>query len=118
MQDGFRRSRVERLLVSVNWQTLQQCATVAREEVACQLLSDIGVGGNHMIRILEFSDDIRWEARLRIFSLADPDPTNTGVKMMENKGLIEATTMALIRRKTSIPISRNPYSRVKDASQC
>lgn len=80
----------------------------------CRLLQDIGLGLNHMVRIIEFDDNVRWIARLRMPPLSSKDP-NTAKLIMAH----EYNTMSLIKQKTSIPIPQvyaielDPECRVK-----
>lgn len=66
----------------------------------CTLLSHIGLGHNHMVRIIRFMDDIQWAARLRLPTLKDSGTSFDIAKSME----CEASTITLVRQNTRIPV--------------
>ncbi|KAB8211879.1 hypothetical protein BDV34DRAFT_219095 [Aspergillus parasiticus] len=73
-------------LESNNWDTLIQIATIRKDGLACKLLPEIGLGYNHMVRILEFSDQLRWGAKLRMPHLPqDGDGPDAGGQIMESE---------------------------------
>lgn len=47
---------LDSFLASVNWTALLEYAAKKRKGVSCKLLPDIGLGYNHMVRIVQFSD--------------------------------------------------------------
>ncbi|UPK93058.1 hypothetical protein LCI18_003993 [Fusarium solani-melongenae] len=69
LQQGPLRSRAESFLASVDWLALREYAAAKRKGIDCSLLPDIGLGYNHMVRIIDFIDGVRWVARLRLPSL-------------------------------------------------
>lgn len=103
LQDGPVRSRADEFLSSVNWSALLDYAVKKRYGIECMLLDDIGLGHNHMVRIIEFDDETRWVARLRMPPLEtsraceDEDALKT---MAHN----EFNAISLVRQKTSIPV--------------
>lgn len=56
LEHGPLRSRADSFLASVNWAALLEYAAEKNNGVSCMLLSDIGLGYNHMVRIIQFSD--------------------------------------------------------------
>lgn len=54
-----------------------------------------------MVRIIEFMDEARWVARLRLPPLANSDFSELA---LEARGICEFNTISLVRQKTSIPI--------------
>ncbi|KAK1657037.1 hypothetical protein BDP55DRAFT_41921 [Colletotrichum godetiae] len=104
LQEGPIRSRAESFSASVDWSSLLQYAAKRRNGSSCQLLRDIGLGYNHMVRIIQFDDGVRWVARLRMPSFgtsAVSENSDQSVEAVEN---CEYNTISLVRQKTSIPI--------------
>lgn len=103
LNDGPLKSRAQRFLESVNWTSLTQRASEKRDGLHCQLLPDIGLGYNHLVRVIEFADDTRWVARLRMPPLTrnDNEAANTR-KVMGS----ECETINLIQKESQIPIPR------------
>lgn len=101
LKEGPIRSRAELFLASVNWPALQEYAASKRNGINCSLLPDIGLGYNHMVRIIEFMDGGRWVARLKLPPLAKSDSPEHA---LETTGVCEFNTISLLRQKTSIPI--------------
>ncbi|PKY08131.1 hypothetical protein P168DRAFT_9365 [Aspergillus campestris IBT 28561] len=71
------KARAQAFLQSINWDLLTQCASTKRNGLECRILPDIGLGYNHMVRIVEFSDRAR-----------------------------EYWTICLVRRESTIPVPR------------
>lgn len=84
--------RVQNFIDSINWDGLIEYASKLRNGKICKLLPDIGLGYNHLVRIIEFQDDVRWIARLR----------------MHNKQTIvtEYNTILLVEQKTNIAVPK------------
>lgn len=101
LQDGPIRSRAELFLESVNWRALLEYAAEKRDGITCTLLPDIGLGYNHMVRTLEFTDGLRWVARLRLPPLSQSHSSDNRVETSTN---VEFSTMSLLQQRTSIPI--------------
>ena len=80
----------------MNWPALLDYAAQKRNGISCILLPDIGLGYNHMVRIVEFADKTRWVARLRM-----PSGFDDNVKTEMN---CEFNTMSLVRQKTRVPV--------------
>ncbi|KAE8312517.1 hypothetical protein BDV41DRAFT_565102 [Aspergillus transmontanensis] len=100
--DKFADIDGQRFLESTNWDTLIQIATIRKDELACKLLPEIGLGYNHMVRILEFSDQVRWVAKLRMPHLSrDGDGPDAGGQIMES----EYYTLQLVQKESNIPVS-------------
>lgn len=70
--------------------------------MTCVLLPDIGLGYNHMVRIIEFADGNRWVARLRMPSLSDCLLEAT----LETSMKCEFAAISLLQQRTSIPIPK------------
>ena len=100
LSDGPIRARAESFILSVDWQALLDCAANVRDGMKCALLSHIGLGYNHMVRIIRFKDEIQWVARLRLPSLEDEGTTPYIAKSMG----CEASTMTVVRRNTKVPV--------------
>jgi hypothetical protein len=99
LQDGPIRARAVSFLQSVNWKALLTYAANARNGMECTLLSHIGLGHNHMVRIIRFMNETQWVARLRLPSLKDETSLDIA-KSME----CEVSTIALIRQNTTVPV--------------
>ncbi|QDS68811.1 hypothetical protein FKW77_006212 [Venturia effusa] len=98
LPDGPLRARACSFLRSVDWQALLKYAASVRNGVECTLLSHIGLGHNHMVRILRFTDEVQWVARLRLPSLKDEE-TFSDMSMKR-----EVSTVALVKQNTRIPV--------------
>ncbi|KAH8745910.1 hypothetical protein F5883DRAFT_438544 [Diaporthe sp. PMI_573] len=101
LQQGPLRSRAELFLASVDWVALREYAAAKRKGIDCSLLPDIGLGYNHMVRIIEFTDGVRWVARLRLPSLAGCYSPEGALK---TKSDCEFHTISLLRQRTNLPI--------------
>ena len=101
LQNGPLRSRAEWFLSSVNWRALLDYAAEKRNGINCMLLDDIGLGYNHMVRIIEFTDGTRWVARLRMPPLSKSGSCEDALKAIRH---CEFNAISLVRQKTSIPI--------------
>lgn len=85
----------------MNWPALLDYAAEKRNGINCVLLPDIGLGLNHMVRILEFADEIRWVARLRMPPLAE---STSGEDALNTKINREFNAISLVQQKTSISV--------------
>lgn len=103
-QEGPRRARTDQFLETVDWHSLQQYAAKKHDGVACKVLPEIGLGGVHVVRIIEFDNGIRWIARLRLPPFDSSDGVGNSPTMMELREQSEYTTMSLVRKMTNIPI--------------
>ncbi|KAI0190544.1 kinase-like domain-containing protein [Astrocystis sublimbata] len=84
------RDTIER----TNWQTLCQIASTLNHGLPCTLLSNITNGLHNLVRILEFSDQTRWIARISLHrSPADLAKLRS-----------EVTVMQLIKEKSQLPV--------------
>lgn len=115
LSDGPLRSRAQRFLESINWTSLIQCASEKRNGLDCRLLPEIGLGYNHVVRVVEFADHTQWVARLRMPPLTEKDDEAANAwEIMES----ECRTMCLVQRESKIPIPHvylfeaNPHSSV------
>lgn len=81
----------------MNWPALLDYAAEKRNGINCVLLPDIGLGVNHMVRILEFADEIRWVARLRMPPLAE---STSGEVALNTKINREFNAISLVQQKT------------------
>lgn len=86
----------------MNWPGLLDYATKKHSGVNCVLLPDIGLGYNHMVRIIEFADGNRWVARLRMPPLSD----TVSKIALETKTRCEFATILLLQQRTSIPMPK------------
>lgn len=76
-------------------------ASTVRGGRECNILPNIGLGYNHMVRIIEFDDNERWIARLRMQSLSQ----NSGrSKSTENIMKLEHNMILLVKENTNIPV--------------
>jgi hypothetical protein len=103
LEPGPVRSRAESFLSSVDWQALTAYAASKRQGTLCSLLPDIGLGYNHMVRILEFTDGVKWVARLRLPALAE---SSTSEEVLEAKSNSEFRTMSLLQQRSDLPVPR------------
>ncbi|KAJ5286332.1 hypothetical protein N7524_001638 [Penicillium chrysogenum] len=99
--DETLRLRVQNFIDSTNWDALIEYANRLRNGKICKLLPDIGLGYNHLVRIIEFQDDVRWIARLRM-----PPLSRTQARSSVNKQIMENeyNTILLVKQKTKISI--------------
>ncbi|KAF4417969.1 protein kinase-like (PK-like) protein [Fusarium austroafricanum] len=105
LTEGPIRSRAKLFLKSINWPGLEEFATTKRNGIKCTILPDIGLGYNHMVRIIEFEDGDRWVARLKLPSLLKPD-TSEPEQALDARMSYEFNTISFLREKTSIPIPK------------
>ncbi|KAL5360791.1 hypothetical protein BJX96DRAFT_184803 [Aspergillus floccosus] len=103
LSDGPLRSRTQRFLESINWASLIQYASAKRNGLECRLLPDIGLGYNHLVRVVEFADHTRWVARLRMPSLTrNSDEAPKPWYIMES----EYRMICVVQRESKIPVPR------------
>ena len=57
---------------SINWNALCQFGSKIHNDEPCTVNEQLTMGANHKVRIVEFKDDSRWIARLRMPPI-DPD---------------------------------------------
>lgn len=100
MSEGPLRDRATAFIASVDWEALLQYAAAQRNGGQCSLLSHIGLGHNHMVRIIRFMDGIQWAARLRLPSRSGGATSDDIRSMMES----EISTMIVVRQKTQVPV--------------
>lgn len=98
---GPLRSRAEQFLESVNWPALLDYAAEKRNGIKGTLFPDVGLGYNHMVRIIEFEDETKWAARLRMPPLANSGSTEESLKASMK---CELSAIYLVRQSTSIPV--------------
>ncbi|KAH8423953.1 phosphotransferase family protein [Aspergillus melleus] len=98
--DGPLRSRAERFLESIDWAALVRFVLAGRDGLECRLLPHIGLGQNHMVRVVEFADQVRWLARLRLPPLQESCAEARGT--MES----ECRTMCFVQKESQIPVPR------------
>ncbi|KAJ5544074.1 hypothetical protein N7494_005353 [Penicillium frequentans] len=103
MSDNTLRLRVQEFIGSTNWDALIEYASRVRGGKVCKLLADIGLGYNHVVRIIEFEDDVRWIARLRLPPVSKTQP---GSKINQQIMRNEYNTILLVKQKTNIPVPR------------
>ncbi|KAF2839699.1 hypothetical protein M501DRAFT_1030903 [Patellaria atrata CBS 101060] len=101
LQEDPIRLRSESFIAFVNWPALLERASKKRKGTSCILLPDIGIGYNHMVRIVQFIDGARWVARLRLPPLARADSYKDVLETVEK---IEFNTISLLRQRSSVPI--------------
>ncbi|KAK0100468.1 hypothetical protein ONS95_008418 [Cadophora gregata] len=101
LQEGPLRSRAELFLASVNWPALLEYSAKKRHGINCTLLPNIGLGYNHIVRIVEFADETRWVARLRMPPLIKSGSDKDALKNTMN---CEINAISLVRQKTGIPV--------------
>ncbi|KAK4225785.1 hypothetical protein QBC38DRAFT_537588 [Podospora fimiseda] len=70
MTGGYRQFCLVILPCNLQTVALRKYAAAKRNGIDCFILADIGLGYNHMVRIMEFTDRVRWVARLRLPSLS------------------------------------------------
>lgn len=101
VSDDKLRLRVQKFIDSTNWDAVIEYASILWNGKICNLLPDIGLGYNHLVRIIEFQDDMRWIARLRMSS-----PSTSQARSSVDKQIMvnEYNTILLVRQKTKIPV--------------
>lgn len=101
LTDETLRLRVQSFIDSTNLDAVIEYANGLRNGKICKLLPDIGLGHNHLVRIIEFQDDVRWIARLRM----PPLPRTQAISSI-NKQIManEYNTIMLVKLQTKIPI--------------
>ncbi|KAJ6022354.1 hypothetical protein N7499_002882 [Penicillium canescens] len=101
LTDETLRLRVQTFIDSINWDALIEYANRLRNGKICKLLANIGLGYNHLVRIIEFEDDVRWIARLRMPPLSR---TQAGSNISKQIMGTEYNTILLVKQKTKIPV--------------
>ncbi|KAE8151280.1 hypothetical protein BDV25DRAFT_128885 [Aspergillus avenaceus] len=96
MSEGPLRVRAQTFLDSIDWDALLRCASAKRNGVECRLLPDIGLGYNHMVRVVEFVDQVQWVARLRMPRV---DGGDAGERIKS-----EYETIRLVQKESKIPV--------------
>ncbi|KAK6000368.1 hypothetical protein QM012_003614 [Aureobasidium pullulans] len=99
------RSRMAALFKAVDWEALVKLARDTRNGVDCELLPDIGVGYNHMVRVLRFKDEFRLLARTRLPCLADAQD-NLDLDAVTSAVMSEVQTMIAIAQNTHVPVPK------------
>ncbi|CAH0055826.1 unnamed protein product [Clonostachys solani] len=94
------RSRAESFLDAVKWPRLLEYASKQRNGANASILPAIGLGGNHMVRIIEFNDGVRWVARLQLPPLPD---SGSFEGSLEAKSSCEFNTIRLLTKTSAIP---------------
>lgn len=101
LTDETLRLRAQQSLNSIDWTALIEYAAAARSGRECRLLPDIGLGFNHIVRIIEFDDNTRWIARLRMQPVSQgKDTMDTARSIME----CEHNTIQLVQKESRIPV--------------
>lgn len=98
---GARKHRADTFITTINWCALSASASALNKGQPCNLLPGIGLGGNHMVRILEFEDGRRWVARLRLPSLHPPQGYSKESLMMAQT---DYATASLARSRFGVPV--------------
>lgn len=94
------RLRAQNFHNSIDWDALLRWTATLRPGTRCKLLPDVGLGHNHMVRVIEFDDRIQWLARLRMSPLFKYESKSVpGWRVMQ----CEYSTIQLIRKETRIP---------------
>jgi hypothetical protein len=65
----------------------------------CRLLPDIGLGYNHVVRIIEFKDNVQWVARLRMPPLSQTENHYDSARSIME---CEYNTMRLVQKESNI----------------
>lgn len=89
-------SRKERCIKSLNEDALVAYAAACKG-VDCQLLPETTMGGLHLIRLLQFTDGVKWIARIQL----DASTKESAARLRSEIG-----TMDLIREQSTIPIPK------------
>ncbi|EER37499.1 conserved hypothetical protein [Histoplasma capsulatum H143] len=93
--EGPLHLRAQKFLESTDWGSLIEYAAAERNGMKCGLLPDIGLGYNHMVRIVEFADQVRWVARLRL-----PDLSQARDSLSSARSVTKYNTIQLIEMST------------------
>jgi hypothetical protein len=99
MAPGPLKERADLFISEIDWDQLRAYASSKRQQINCQLLPDVGLGYNHMVRVLEFDDRARWIARLRM-------PSLDGSLVTSGSMIAEYTTNYLVISTTKILIPK------------
>lgn len=76
-----------------------------RNGIDCELLPDIGLGYNHLVRVLKFTDEVRLVARLLMPHLTDAQNNSDG-DAVESSVLSEVQTMIAVAQNTNVPVPK------------
>jgi hypothetical protein len=99
LQPGPQKSRAEIFLAFTNWEALLKYSAEKRHRLECALLVDIALGYNHIVRIIHFTDETRWIARLRLPPLSNTSPSEAESVMQS-----EIATIALVQWNSTVPV--------------
>ncbi|CAH0022561.1 unnamed protein product [Clonostachys rhizophaga] len=93
LSSGPIRTRAESFLVAVNWPRLLEYASKQRNGANASILPSIGLGGNHMVRVIEFDDGL-------------PPLPDSGLSegSLEAKSIRECNTILLLTKTSTVPI--------------
>lgn len=89
--------RAQALVASVDWTALCHFASELNHGRDCNIEPGIAMGGNHIVRILEFGDGVRWLARLRMPRIENDEDEARLLKR-------EVDCLQLIKDRTSVPV--------------
>ena len=91
------RRRVQSFFDNIDWNALCQFASKLNDRKDCALDPQWTIGGRHLIRIINFQDDSRWIARLRMTTSMSED---------EQSGLIqrEVDCLQLVKERNVVPV--------------
>ena len=88
--------RVQYLMNSINWEALCQYASKIHNNESCIINPQVGLGGRHIVRRIEFHGGTQWVARIRI---AAPENEDEGGCLLQR----EVDCLQLIKEQTSVP---------------
>ena len=84
---------------SIDWGALCQYASKLNNHEPCSMDPQITMGGCNLIRIINFANDTRWIARLRMLS-GDAKANEASARVLQE----EVAFMQLVKERTSIPV--------------
>ncbi|KAM5465271.1 hypothetical protein MauCBS54593_006517 [Microsporum audouinii] len=104
-EGSFWHLRAQAFLSSVNWEALCDYASSLHHGERCSVKSEIALGGRHMVRIIQFENDSRWIARLRMPSRPTGKANHVDNEAADNLLLKrEFDCLQLVKERTAVPV--------------
>ena len=97
LQDGDRRAAS--CFRRVQWDQICLIASKANHDVECVALDLVTSGLNNLVRLLEFSDQSRWAARIQIKTTTSPQAGNAKLEA-------EVATVQFIKERSDLVVPR------------
>ncbi|EGD96537.1 hypothetical protein TESG_03977 [Trichophyton tonsurans CBS 112818] len=104
-EGSFWHCRAQSFLASVNWEALCDFASSLHSGKRCIVESEIALGGRHMVRIIQFEDNSRWIARLRMPARStSKDDSIDKHEAADNLLKREFDCLQLVKERTTVPV--------------